>query len=86
MNPTTRVKHDDITIDVHDEEDAVTVTTGSYRYGHPGLALTIHFDYLNELVDEDIQDDTEKLLDIAIDRAVGRIDTLNEESVLNYDD
>lgn len=82
--PTARVQRDSIEIDVYDEQEAVKVATGSYKHGAPGMTLMLHFDYLCELVDEDIRDDLDQLLEIAIDRAVGRIDQLDEESALEY--
>lgn len=85
-NPTTRIERDDVIVDVHDEPEAVTITTGSYKHGHPGARLTLHFDYVGELVDKDIESDVEQLLEVAIDRAVGRMDCLEEESALDYVD
>jgi hypothetical protein len=72
-NPTTRNDEHDVPIDVYDEPDAVTVGTGSYGLGH-GVTMTVNFEYVGELVDDDIERDVEALLQVALERALERMD------------
>jgi hypothetical protein len=68
-----RVERDSIVADVHRDPDSTTVTTGSYGPDQPGIRLTLNHYYVAEVIDEDIEDDLEQLLEIALADALERI-------------
>lgn len=78
-----RIEQDDIPIDVTVDEDTVTVETGSYG-NHPGVRLEAHLDYVAELIDEDIEMEVQTLLDVAMDRAIERVEEAQDKP--SFDD
>lgn len=83
MNSTaTRKEKDGVPVDIYDEPNGVTVGTGSYGLGH-GLALTLDYEYVGELVIDDIRSEADTLLDTALQQVTANtsIEARDESTV-----
>jgi hypothetical protein len=52
---TTRVETDELVYDLIHHSESTTAIHGDYGRGMPGLDLTLHYEYVAEVVDADIE-------------------------------
>lgn len=73
-----QVKRDGLIVDIFEDQDGVTVTVGDYDTG-AGAAMCLNYEYVGELVDEDLRNDLETLLDVGIEEALDYVVAHNKD-------
>ncbi|QLG30063.1 hypothetical protein HUG10_20985 (plasmid) [Halorarum halophilum] len=79
MNPTTRTEREGVPIDIYDEPERVTASTGSYTHGQPGVHLALALDYVGEVPDEVVHEEVATIVDELLERGRAEIERQEEQ-------
>ncbi|TKX60700.1 hypothetical protein EXE48_12065 [Halorubrum sp. ASP1] len=77
---TTRVETDELVYDLIHHSESTTAIHGDYGRGMPGLDLTLHYEYVAEVVDADIERHIKILLNAIKAEIADEIDLADVDS------